>query len=107
MARDRRKEKSPLDEVPELQSPASEPGTDPEHRVECLRRCLGQLSAENRDLILNYYQGEKGETINNRKRLMQMFGIPASTLRMRALRVRDRLQLCAENCLQGQGVNPL
>jgi len=29
-----------------------------------------------------------------------MFGVPAGTLRMRALRVRETLQLCADNCLQ-------
>jgi DNA-directed RNA polymerase specialized sigma24 family protein len=80
---------------------------DAEGRIECLRRCLGQLSAENRYLILTYYQGEKGDKIKNRNGLTQILGIPASTLRMRALRVRERLQLCAENCLQHQGANLL
>jgi hypothetical protein len=40
-------------------------------------------------LIVLYYQGEKGEKIKNRKGLMQVFGVPAGTLRMRALRLRD------------------
>ena len=84
-----------------------EPEDDPEHRVDCLRRCLEQLSPENRDLILNYYQGDKGEKIKNRKGLIERLGIPASTLRMRALRVRERLQFCAEDCVQRQGRNML
>ena len=59
-----------------------------------------QLSPDNRDLILSYYQGDKGDKINNRKGLTQLFGIPSNTLRMRALRVRERLQLLVENCLR-------
>jgi DNA-directed RNA polymerase specialized sigma24 family protein len=75
----------------------------PEARVDCLRRCLGQLSPETRNLILHYYQGDKGDKIKNRKSLTDLLGIPASTLRMRALRVRERLQLCAETCMSSGG----
>ena len=100
MSRDRSRQALPLDEAPELRAAPAEPESDPEGRVDCLRRCLGQLSAETRNLILHYYQGDKGDKIKNRKSLMELLGIPASTLRMRALRVRERLQLCAESCLQ-------
>jgi len=100
MRRDRAREARPLDEAPEPRAAPLEPSGDPERRLECLRRCLSQLQPENRDLILHYYQGDKGEKIKNRKGLARIFGLPASTLRMRALRVRERLQLCAENCLQ-------
>jgi DNA-directed RNA polymerase specialized sigma24 family protein len=72
---------------------------DGEERVVCLRSCLQTLSNENRELILEYYQGEKREKIQNRKRLMERLGIPVNTLRMRALRLRERLQGCVEECL--------
>lgn len=72
---------------------------DGEDRLECLRNCLQILSPDNRDLILQYYQGEKSEKIRNRKKLIQRLGIPVNTLRMRALRLRDRLQGCVEQCL--------
>jgi len=99
MSRDRSREARPLDEAPEPRTlPAEAPDESAAH-LECLRRCLAELSPANRDLILNYYQGEKGEKIKNRKSLTEMFGIPANTLRMRALRVRERLQLCAANCI--------
>jgi DNA-directed RNA polymerase specialized sigma24 family protein len=97
----------PLDTAPEPRVLPAEPEGGQEARVECLRRCLSQLSPENRDLILSYYQGDKGEKIKNRKGLTQLFGIPSNTLRMRALRVRERLQLCAETCLERQGGNCL
>jgi DNA-directed RNA polymerase specialized sigma24 family protein len=100
MSRDRSKQALPLEEAPEPRVPPAEPESNPEGRLECLRRCLGQLSPETRSLILHYYQGDKGDKIKNRKGLTELLGIPASTLRMRALRVRERLQLCAESCMQ-------
>ena len=60
-------------------------------------KCLQTLSPDNRELILQYYQGEKGEKIQNRKKLLDRLGIPVNTLRMRALRLRERLQGCVED----------
>ena len=77
------------------------PPDDDESRLTCLRNCLQTLSPDNRDLILQYYQGEKGEKIENRKKLLNRLGIPVNTLRMRALRLRERLQSCVEECLNG------
>src|SRR5829696_4095875 len=72
-----------------------------ESRLACLRSCLQALSPDNRDLIVQYYQGEKGEKIANRKKLLERLGIPVNTLRMRALRLRERLQSCVEGCQRG------
>jgi DNA-directed RNA polymerase specialized sigma24 family protein len=72
---------------------------DGEQRIVCLRHCLEGLTAENRVLITEYYEGEKGGKIQNRKKLVEKLGIPVNTLRMRALRLRDRLQVCVEECL--------
>jgi DNA-directed RNA polymerase specialized sigma24 family protein len=102
MSRDRTRDERPLDHAPEPRVPPAELGNGSEHRMECLRRCLAQISPENRDLILNYYHGEKGDKIKRRKGLTERFGIPGSTLRMRALRVRERLQTCADDCLRSQ-----
>ena len=102
MGRDRARNTLSLEEAPEPRVLPPEPEEGNEVRVECLRGCLGQLSPETQDLILRYYRGEKGEKIKNRKGLTQLFGIPANVLRMRALRVRERLQLCVQTCMQGQ-----
>jgi DNA-directed RNA polymerase specialized sigma24 family protein len=77
------------------------PENDDESRLTCLRSCLQTLSPDNRELILQYYQGEKGEKIENRKKLLDRLGIPVNTLRMRALRLRERLQSCVEECQGG------
>jgi DNA-directed RNA polymerase specialized sigma24 family protein len=67
--------------------------------LDCLRRCLESISSKQRDLIIGYYQGEKSAKIKNRQRLSERLQIPINTLRMRALRLRDKLEECVENCL--------
>jgi len=94
----RQREQSALTEIGR-ESEAYEAEDDGEGRLTCLRNCLQTLSADNRDLILQYYQGEKSEKIQNRKKLMERLGVPVNTLRMRALRVRERLQGCVEECM--------
>ena len=94
----RQREQSALNEM-ENRGEAYVDCDDGESRLTCLRNCLQSLSAENRDLILQYYQGEKSEKIRNRKKLMGRLGIPVNTLRMRALRLRERLQGCVEECV--------
>ena len=97
----RQREQSALAEIGAAPD-AYVPEDDDESRLNCLRSCLQTLSPDNRELILQYYQGEKGEKIGNRKKLLERFGVPVNTLRMRALRVRERLQSCVEECL-GRG----
>src|SRR5262245_34878937 len=97
MARDRARQMRPLDEVPELYALSESDAVELEMRVESLRRSLARLSGEEQYLIINYYEGDKSERIRRRRMLMQTLGIPASTLRMRALRIREKLQMCTEN----------
>jgi DNA-directed RNA polymerase specialized sigma24 family protein len=95
----RAKERQALSELADA-GDASYEFQELEPRIQCLDRCLGNLSTENRELILQYYQGEKGAKIENRKKLTDRFKIPLNTLRMRALRLREKLQVCVENCLE-------
>ena len=96
----RQREQSALAEISTAPE-AYVPEDDGERRLTCLRSCLQTLSPDNRELILQYYQGEKGEKIGNRKKLLERLGIPVNTLRMRALRLREKLQSCVEECLSG------
>ena len=61
MGRERAREALPLEEAPEPRTLPAQPEAGEEDRVDCLKRCLTQLSQENRDLILRYYQGDKSE----------------------------------------------
>src|SRR5215467_9709055 len=66
---------------PEIE-PAERGSDQLERRAECLRRCLDQLSPENREMILQYYDGEKSHKINNRKQLTERLQLSVNTLRM-------------------------
>jgi len=68
-------------------------------RIDCLQKCLEQLPPDNRELIIQYYQGDKGEKIENRKKLGDRLGVALNTLRMRAQRLRERLQGCVDECV--------
>ena len=95
--KERTKEQRALMETSSTES--IDTSNDSEERLECLRECLQHLSPDNRNLIVDYYQGEKGDKIQNRKRLVERLGIPINSLRMRALRLRDKLQTCVEDCV--------
>lgn len=66
----------------------------------CLDQCLDKLAANSRRLIERYYAEDKQAKIDLRKRIAIEFGISLNTLRLRALRVREKLQVCIEQCLQ-------
>ena len=94
----RQREQTALDEMTSTATEIAGEADDGEERIGCLRQCLSGLSTDNRQLIIEYYEGEKGDKIQNRKKLVEKLGIPVNTLRMRALRLRDRLQACVEEC---------
>jgi DNA-directed RNA polymerase specialized sigma24 family protein len=71
-----------------------------EAEFSCLEQCLGQLSSENRELVLHYYQSERKAKIEQRKLLAKRLGIAPNALRIRAHRIRMLLQECVENCLE-------
>jgi len=104
MCRDRSRQARSLDEIPELCA-WPEIRSDLEHGVEALRLSLEQLSHDDRFLILNYYKGDKSDKIKTRKILSELFGIGTSALRMRALRIREKLRLCTQNDAETQAPN--
>ena len=69
-----------------------------EAELTCLEECLEQTGSQNRELILGYYVGEKGQKIRNRKQLAAEFNIAPAALRLRAFRVRAKLEGCVKNC---------
>ena len=66
--------------------------------MECLRKCLGEMSAEDRELIIAYYGKEKQEKIASRKFIAEKLGIRMETLHMRVHRLRESLKKCMKRC---------
>lgn len=75
---------------------------DDEAEYECLDHCMGDLPAENRKLVLEYYQHEKQAKIDHRKRLAEEMGLAVNALRIRAYRIRQALEGCVRDCLEQQ-----
>jgi DNA-directed RNA polymerase specialized sigma24 family protein len=65
----------------------------------CLDKCLDKLTPNSRRMIEQYYSEDRRAKIDLRKRIAAELGIGLSTLRLRALRIRDKLQSCIEQCL--------
>ena len=70
-----------------------------ERRHMCLERCLRTLKPEKRELVLSFYEGEKREKIENRKRLAEELGISSRALSLRVMQIRRALLKCLKDCL--------
>lgn len=69
-------------------------------RLDCLQKCLRELDADDRMLILAYYQKSKQAKIDYRKTLARQFGMGTSALRVKVFRIRAHLKTCIKKCLQ-------
>lgn len=73
--------------------------TQPAPGYECLETCLGALPDDQRDLVVAYYQEEKGAKIRLRKGLAERLGIGTNALQIRMHRIRSSLLRCVESCV--------
>lgn len=85
-----------------VQSALSLPAQDNEPEeaagMECLRKCLGEMSREDRELMIAYYGKEKQAKIASRKLIAEKLGIKMETLHMRVHRLRGSLKKCMKRC---------
>ena len=77
--------------------------TEPEEEegceYSCLERCLESLPTNLRELILEYYRGEKRAKIERRKSLAEKLGISIGALQIKASRIRSKLSSCVSECV--------
>jgi DNA-directed RNA polymerase specialized sigma24 family protein len=66
--------------------------------LDCLELCLNTLESSDRELILEYYQGEQRERIERRSQLAKRLGISLNALSIRACRIRSKLEVCVLTC---------
>ena len=89
-----------IDDAPQiLHQKAPEP-SESEPRVVCFDHCLDSLPPENRRLIVDYYQEERRAKIELRQELADSLQIPLNALRIRAHRIRAKLEQCINQCMQ-------
>ena len=80
--------------------PKMESSEDKELEYECLDQCMQKLTPRSRELILEYYRGEKGDKISQRKELARQWGVGPNALRIRAHRIRNNLHTCVLECFK-------
>lgn len=91
---------------PPVIPPPSEPDEEAEAYHDCLDMCLERLTAENRDLILTYYDEKRRRKIVSRQRLREQMSLKPGALRARIFRIRATLKKCVRQCLaEKQGRN--
>lgn len=89
----RREEERERAALEELAASARAPhGDEEDARMAAFNACLNELSPDNRALILSYYQCEQSDRIAARQQLAARLGIPLNALRIRAFRIRSRLE---------------
>jgi len=89
-----------IDDEPRVRDKKAPEPTESEPRVLCFDRCLDSLPPENRRLIVGYYQEERRAKIELRQELADSLQIPLNALRIRAHRIRVRLEQCITQCME-------
>lgn len=74
---------------------------DDEMRCECLQQCIGQLTPNNKELILAYY-GEEQTNEARRIELAERMGLKPNALWVRAHRMREKLRKCVSECFKNR-----
>jgi DNA-directed RNA polymerase specialized sigma24 family protein len=88
-------------EPPQLEDEATD-----EAALRCLDRCLQGLPAADRELILEYYSGERRAKIDRRKALAARLRLTTNALSIRACRIRSRLEACVSACAEEREMFP-
>lgn len=102
IARSREKERAAF-EQPQIVQTVDEEIEEIDPRVHCLEKCLAALPERSRELITEYYQGDGGSAkIKKRKELAGRLGLHLNALRIRACRLRMKLEECMGRCLNEQ-----
>lgn len=77
-------------------------GLDHQARLATLRQCLDNLKPADRALALDYYSAEEEKQKVHRQKLASAAGITMTALRVRANRLRDKLEECMSTGLDAR-----
>jgi len=92
------KERSALSELRPVAAETDDETT--QQRIVSLRECLSSLAEKDRKLITVYYENEGGASkILKRKQLARSLDLELNALRIRACRLRERLEQCMKRRL--------
>ena len=92
------------DDLPEIGvDPEIEILNDRDDRMECLRDCMAAMipSPTDQRIIIGYYDTESNEKNKQaRKRLAESLDMSIGALKVKACRLRDKLERCINDCVE-------
>lgn len=103
----RRPTELPLDQAPRLISSGlvgDRDEGDLNRCLGCIEESLRQLDADQRELIMQWYQYDKNEKIQNRRKLSAARGVSPETLRVQVYRIRRHVHRLVETCLKASRI---
>lgn len=103
IARRLERDRTALSQLPST-SPIGAESDEMQERIASLMECLEILPANSRHLITEYYQGDTRDKINRRKELAAKLEMPINALRIRACRLRDKLEECMGRRMAGKRI---
>jgi RNA polymerase sigma factor (sigma-70 family) len=96
----KQRQQLPISDQLNLIAPEPEQDDKSEKRHDCLERCLRELSAANRELLLSYYSEVKTVKVDHRREIATQLNIEPNTLRVRMYRIRSALEKCIVDCVE-------
>lgn len=66
---------------------------------ECLDQCLQSLSADSRNLLLEYFSEAKLAKIELHRRISESLKLTQTALRMKVMRAKVKLKICVQECM--------
>jgi DNA-directed RNA polymerase specialized sigma24 family protein len=75
------------------------PAVEPDLDNECLEKCLNELAAENRALILDYFSEAKQAKIDLHKKISARLEMTQTALRMKIVRLKQKIRICMRECM--------
>ena len=76
---------------------------EPDTRISCLKSCLSEITFDGNDrlLIHGYYDADENEkNKQHRKNLADILDLTMNTLKVKACRLRVRLEKCIKECIK-------
>jgi len=89
----------PLDDRVASSAAPDAADADDERQLACLDRCMGALAAAEREFALEYHRPRGAEKIRVHKSLAARFGLGPAAIRVRAHRLRIKLEGCVLTCV--------
>ena len=91
-----------IEDAPEIQNIKAKDADNEDEKISirqnCFDKCLKEFSAENRKFIIAYYDTDEKTMINSRKKLAEEMNSNLNTLRIKACRLKAKLESCTVLC---------